>query len=72
MKIIIQSDIISSKKVYKEGEEYDVPKKVAEKWCSKGWASKVQKKKGFAKIDANNDGVISEEEFNASINTDEL
>ena len=35
-------------------------------------ASKVQKKKGFAKIDANNDGVISEEEFNASINTDEL
>lgn len=47
-------------------------KRLLKKWCSKGWASKVQKKKGFAKIDANNDGVISEEEFNASINTDEL
>ncbi len=68
MKIIINSEIISTKKIYKEGEEYDVEKKIAEKWCSKGWASKAQAKKGFAKIDKNNDGIISKDEYNESIN----
>ena len=63
MKIIINSEIISTKKIYKEGEEYEVEKKIAEKWCSKGWASKIQKKKSFKDADLNNDGVIDEKEF---------
>ena len=63
MKIIINSEIISTKKIYKEGEEQEVEKKIAEKWCSKGWASKIQKKKSFKDADLNNDGVIDEKEF---------
>lgn len=65
MKIIINSDILSAKKVYKEGEEYEIEKKIAQKWCSKGWASKVQSKKSFKDADLNKDGKIDESEFDS-------